>query len=931
MRIEDLGRIRFPENAETALSKINPNGHAVTDDANFSWSGNCTSCVPAYELRRRGYDVSALPYTESKNSLAYDPFAVWKDPIIHETSGSGREAIEKAMASYGDGARVAVDVGWATSDGSGFDGHDFVAEQRGGKTYFIDPQTGDTDVGWYFDHVQQNGTRFARIDDLTPNDRIFECCANSQANALNYDAAGNKIGNCSATIPAADIDMSTARGLPSTHFWNRRASEKQFWENHGADKDFYLDQARGLPEVQSMLASGKNLEQIRTECPSLKNTLDAYYDPHNMIQVNRDASGNISFLDDGKHRVLAAKELGLNVPIRIADDQARSNAQSAGPVGKTAEQIKSERFQDSLLSFSDQTPSNAKSAADSDSRPGTPERERDLAAERRTDDGPERGSTPRKNSASAQDALQGGASEGNHNVVDPDTGTITSHSDLKITPSDHSGMPSRTSAYLPGDERGHLQASSTGGSNDPNNIVPQNHDVNRYGWRDMERGETDALKNGASIDSTKIAYVDGKPGDRPSAFMVNDKITYPDGHTETVHLSFSNQSYAEQEAEEKIVDSLGDDIYDAPNPDAVRESMAPEEYRALMEEADQVDFNIRDEYAPADYSGPPPSKEDHSGENSDETENDGEGEGPDETETENDGEGEGSDETEEDGEGEGSDETETEKDGEGEGTDETEADGEGEGSDETEADGEGEGPDETEADGEGEGSDETEEDGEGEGSDETEEDGEGEGSDETEEDGEGEGPDETETEADGEGEGPDETEADGEGEGSDKAENDGEGEGSDETEEGGEGENSDETEEDGEGEGSDKAENDGKDETSDETPKNDAAKTNNEADDKNNAPENNESNGTEEPSEDTEDNGISDSTEEEPPSRSDENGLSDDEQDREPASREDNGISDGDNGSAPSNNEENGISGEDSGASKQADAPSESQDNGMSQ
>lgn len=101
-------------------------------------------------------------------------------------------------------------------------------------------------------------------------------------------------------------------------------------------------------------------------------------------------------------------------------------------------------------------------------------------------------------------------------------------------------MPSRTSAYLPGDERGHIQASSLGGSNDPSNIVPQHHDVNRYGWRGMERGETDALKNGASIDSTKIAYVDGKSGDRPSAFMVNDKITYPDGHTENVHLSFSN-------------------------------------------------------------------------------------------------------------------------------------------------------------------------------------------------------------------------------------------------------------------------------------------------------------------------------------------------------------------------------------------------------
>ena len=136
-------------------------------------------------------------------------------------------------------------------------------------------------------------------------------------------------------------------------------------------------------------------------------------------------------------------------------------------------------------------------------------------------------------------------------------------------------MPSRTSAYLPGDERGHIQASSLGGSNDPSNIVPQHHDVNRYGWRGMERGETDALKNGASIDSTKIAYVYGKSGDRPSAFMFNDKITYPDGHTENVHLSFSNESYADQAEEERIVASLGDEIYDAPNPDAARESMSP--------------------------------------------------------------------------------------------------------------------------------------------------------------------------------------------------------------------------------------------------------------------------------------------------------------------------------------------------------------------
>ena len=702
MRIEDLGRVRFPESMEEALSKINPNGHDEVNDANFAWSGNCTHCVPAYELRKRGYDVSALPYTDDPNGLSYDPFDAWEDPIIHKTPGSGREAIERAMASYGDGARVEIDVGWATSDGSGFDGHVFVAEQRDGKTYFIDPQNGDADVSWYFDHVQPGATRFARIDNLTPSDRIAECCANSQANAINYDAAGNKIGNCSATIPAEDIDMSTARGLPSTHFWNRRASEKQFWENHGANKDFYLDQARGLPAVQSMLAEGKSPAQIRAEHPNLGNTLDAYYNPNNMIQVNRDANGNMSFLDDGKHRVLAAKELGLKVPVQIANDQAPSNVQSAAPVGKSAAQIRGERFQDSLLSFPSQTASNAASnSADSDSRPGVPERERDIVAERQSD-GWERGAALQKPTASANRELHGRTSEtgenlrGNYTVVDPNTGTVTSNGNLEITKGNHKGMPSRTSAYLPGDERGHIQASSLGGSNDPSNIVPQHHDVNRYGWRGMERGETDALKNGASIDSTKIAYVDGKSGDRPSAFMVNDKITYPDGHTENVHLSFSNESYADQAEEERIVASLGDEIYDAPNPDAARESMSPEEYKALMEEADQVDFDIRDEYAPADYSGLPPSAREDNNEDkkSDQTEDDRKRE--ESEDTEENGEDENPEDTEENGEDENP--KDAEETGEDENPEDAEEATEGKASDKDQIDDEEQDPDDDETD-----------------------------------------------------------------------------------------------------------------------------------------------------------------------------------------------------------------------------------------
>ena len=907
MRIEDLGRVRFPESMEEALSKINPNGHDEVNDANFAWSGNCTHCVPAYELRKRGYDVSALPYTDDPNGLSYDPFDAWEDPIIHKTPGSGREAIERAMASYGDGARVEIDVGWATSDGSGFDGHVFVAEQRDGKTYFIDPQNGDADVSWYFDHVQPGATRFARIDNLTPSDRIAECCANSQANAINYDAAGNKIGNCSATIPAEDIDMSTARGLPSTHFWNRRASEKQFWENHGANKDFYLDQARGLPAVQSMLAEGKSPAQIRAEHPNLRNTLDAYYNPNNMIQVNRDANGNMSFLDDGKHRVLAAKELGLKVPVQIANDQAPSNVQSAAPVGKSAAQIRGERFQDSLLSFPSQTASNAASnSADSDSRPGVPERERDIVAERQSD-GWERGAALQKPTASANRELHGRTSEtgenlrGNYTVVDPNTGTVTSNGNLEITKGNHKGMPSRTSAYLPGDERGHIQASSLGGSNDPSNIVPQHHDVNRYGWRGMERGETDALKNGASIDSTKIAYVDGKSGDRPSAFMVNDKITYPDGHTENVHLSFSNESYADQAEEERIVASLGDEIYDAPNPDAARESMSPEEYKALMEEADQVDFDIRDEYAPADYSGLPPSAREDNNENkkSDQTEDDRKREESEDTE-----------EADEDEEPEDAEEN-----------------GENEEPEDAEETGEDEVPEDTEENGEDEESEDTEENGEDEESEDTEENGEDEESEDTEENGEDENPEDTEE--------------NGEDENPKDAEETGEDENPEDAEENGEDENPEDAEEATEGKASDKDQIDDEEQDPDDD----------ETDDKNREDENgiedaddpqdeeNESNGIEDGSSDddaaamsAEENGISD-TPEDSPSQASDNGISDDDSGQTPASKEDNGISDGDSVPDASNDQDNGISGEDPASSGSAEAPAESssQDNGISQ
>lgn len=194
-----------------------------------------------------------------------------------------------------------------------------------------------------------------------------------------------------------------------------------------------------------------------------------------------------------------------------------------------------------------------------------------------------------------------------YSAVDPKTGNITYSGPLEIAKGNHDHMPARTDAYLPGDERGHVNASSLGGGNTSSNVVAQNSDVNHGAYYSMEQGERAALQNGAMIDSNKVAIVNGQPGDRPEAFMVSDTVTYADGHSETLHHSFTNESYANQQAWNDQSAALPG-TFDAPNPgDGLRDSMSPEAYADLMERTDAELPGIAADYAPADFSGVPDS------------------------------------------------------------------------------------------------------------------------------------------------------------------------------------------------------------------------------------------------------------------------------------------------------------------------------------
>ena len=61
----------------------------------------------------------------------------------------------------------------------------------------------------------------------------------------------------------------------------------------------------------------------------------------------------------------------------------------------------------------------------------------------------------------------------NNSYINSDNGNVSWNGELSIQKGDHSNMPYRTDAYLPGDERGHINASSLGGTNSTDNVVAQ--------------------------------------------------------------------------------------------------------------------------------------------------------------------------------------------------------------------------------------------------------------------------------------------------------------------------------------------------------------------------------------------------------------------------------------------------------------------------
>lgn len=155
------------EGSVDSLRAVNPK----YSSGNEAYTKNCTNCISAYEMRKRGYNVTARPATKNHYLSKY-PEEAWVDADVQKTTGTGLEDIMNASESWPDGARAEIAVTWR----GGNRGHVFVAEKVNGGIRFYDVQSGERVSSKQFSFVEENKTTFWRIDNLEPSDRGITAC-----------------------------------------------------------------------------------------------------------------------------------------------------------------------------------------------------------------------------------------------------------------------------------------------------------------------------------------------------------------------------------------------------------------------------------------------------------------------------------------------------------------------------------------------------------------------------------------------------------------------------------------------------------------------------------------------------------------------------------------------------------------------------------
>jgi hypothetical protein len=176
---EAIGPKGAPNSIADSVVKTNP--HWNTSYREFS--ENCQRCVVAYELNRRGYDVTALPTYKGDtlpNVAHYNPKSGtfegrWKGAFRNaktvnvgaKTEDGAIANIESAMKSYGPGSRAVVQIFYKSGGG-----HVFNVENQRGRIVYIEAQAGRMkNISHTMRSVNTSSVNLVRTDNLKLSNR----------------------------------------------------------------------------------------------------------------------------------------------------------------------------------------------------------------------------------------------------------------------------------------------------------------------------------------------------------------------------------------------------------------------------------------------------------------------------------------------------------------------------------------------------------------------------------------------------------------------------------------------------------------------------------------------------------------------------------------------------------------------------------------
>lgn len=169
---------------EKSLAAVNPHF-----SEGYKWQNNCQRCVVAWELRQRGYDVTARPFA-AHDGIVDSGTKCWEldapnwfnDSELKRLRGTRKSfelGAKEKFDEWGDGSRAIVRVKW--DDDNGGCGHFFSARREGDRIIYEDPQAGivrDIDATLEKCSPLYGDTWIMRVDDRKLTDLVKEAVEN---------------------------------------------------------------------------------------------------------------------------------------------------------------------------------------------------------------------------------------------------------------------------------------------------------------------------------------------------------------------------------------------------------------------------------------------------------------------------------------------------------------------------------------------------------------------------------------------------------------------------------------------------------------------------------------------------------------------------------------------------------------------------------